>query len=409
MLQPPSGQSGPAPGRDGGRGGAQRGVQVRAIYTPERARGRAPVRGHPRHGGQARMLAQLPMKLMVRDHEEALISLRDAGTGAQSVTTVAVRHPDLVAPLGTLFEQHWRKARALPREMRRRTGASARRALGRIKPGARSPPRRRPRLRLGRGLRCLARAGPCQDRLEPGDERAVDLDRVDREVMQARQRGSGAAPPSQSQPSVRVGRTSLRAELAGPVRQLHFGAAGTVVAVARVRRRASREFESSYIPMDQALATDIERPTPASCGRRPSATASTPSWCAPANTPDSKARCSTPRPSTGTDADRCRRLRRYRRHLSRRGAMGGRSRRGLGAGPRVRRHAGQVDRAADARPWLERPRVYGMDLVMSVRDFVELPADKVVQLGRGVRPGPGGQVGVRARVGARVDAHQRGG
>jgi hypothetical protein len=63
------------------------------------------------------MLAQLPMKLMVRDHEEALISLRDAGTGAQSVTTVAVRHPDLVAPLITLFEQQWRKARALPRDI----------------------------------------------------------------------------------------------------------------------------------------------------------------------------------------------------------------------------------------------------------------------------------------------------
>jgi hypothetical protein len=58
------------------------------------------------------------MKLMVRDREEALISLRDVGTGAQSVTTVAVRHPDLVAPLTTLFEQQWRKARALPRDMR---------------------------------------------------------------------------------------------------------------------------------------------------------------------------------------------------------------------------------------------------------------------------------------------------
>ncbi len=78
-----------------------------------------------RHGGQARMLAQLPMKLMVRDHDEALISLRDAGTGAQSVTTVAVRHPDLVAPLITLFEQHWKKARALPSGMRPRRGGVA--------------------------------------------------------------------------------------------------------------------------------------------------------------------------------------------------------------------------------------------------------------------------------------------
>lgn len=102
----------------------ERGVEVRAIYTPEALEDARRFEDIPRHGGQARMLAQLPMKLMVRDHEEALISLRDAGTGAQSVTTVAVRHPDLVAPLITLFEQQWKKARALPREMRptRRTG-----------------------------------------------------------------------------------------------------------------------------------------------------------------------------------------------------------------------------------------------------------------------------------------------
>jgi sugar-specific transcriptional regulator TrmB len=101
-----------------------RGVQVRAIYTPAALEDARRFEDIVRHGGQVRMLAHLPMKLMVRDHEEALISLRDAGTGAQSVTTVAVRHPDLVAPLGTLFEQQWRKARALPREMRPRRPAA---------------------------------------------------------------------------------------------------------------------------------------------------------------------------------------------------------------------------------------------------------------------------------------------
>ena len=68
----------------------ERGVQVRAIYTPEALEDARRFEDILRHGGQVRMLAQLPMKLMVRDHEEALISLRDAGTGAQSVTTVAV-------------------------------------------------------------------------------------------------------------------------------------------------------------------------------------------------------------------------------------------------------------------------------------------------------------------------------
>ena len=96
----------------------ERGVQVRAIYTREALEDARRFEDILRHGGQARTLAQLPMKLMVRDHEEALISLRDAGTGAQSVTTVAVRHPDLVAPLITLFEQQWTKARGLPRRLR---------------------------------------------------------------------------------------------------------------------------------------------------------------------------------------------------------------------------------------------------------------------------------------------------
>ena len=106
----------------------ERGVHVRAIYTPGALEDARRFEDVLRHGGQARMLAQLPMKLMVRDHEEALISLRDAGTGAQSVTTVAVRHPDLVAPLITLFEQQWKKARALPREMRPRRTPSRRTA-----------------------------------------------------------------------------------------------------------------------------------------------------------------------------------------------------------------------------------------------------------------------------------------
>ncbi|HKO25996.1 MAG TPA: helix-turn-helix domain-containing protein [Solirubrobacteraceae bacterium] len=102
----------------------ERGVEVRAIYTPAGLEDPRRYQDIVRYGGRVRMLAHLPMKLMVRDRDEALISLRDIGTGAQSVTTVAVRHPDLVAPLTTLFEQQWRKARALPRDMRLRTPAA---------------------------------------------------------------------------------------------------------------------------------------------------------------------------------------------------------------------------------------------------------------------------------------------
>jgi HTH-type transcriptional regulator, sugar sensing transcriptional regulator len=106
----------------------ERGVEVRAIYTPEALEDARRFEDIARHGGHVRVLAGLPMKLMVRDGEEALISLRDAGTGAQSVTTVAVRHPDLVAPLGTLFEQQWRKARALPHAARVSASGSSSRA-----------------------------------------------------------------------------------------------------------------------------------------------------------------------------------------------------------------------------------------------------------------------------------------
>ena len=62
-----------------------------------------------------RVIDELPMKLLIKDDDEALISLRDAGTGAQSVTTARVRHADLIAPLEALFKQVWRKAKPIPK------------------------------------------------------------------------------------------------------------------------------------------------------------------------------------------------------------------------------------------------------------------------------------------------------
>jgi HTH-type transcriptional regulator, sugar sensing transcriptional regulator len=90
-----------------------RGVKVRVIYTPEALRDPRRYRPLLEHGGEARVLDRLPMKLLVRDKEEALISLRDAATGAQSTTSARVHHGDLVAPLATLFAQTWRRARPL--------------------------------------------------------------------------------------------------------------------------------------------------------------------------------------------------------------------------------------------------------------------------------------------------------
>lgn len=92
-----------------------RGVDVRVIYTPEAIADPARYRALAEAGGKVRLTDTIPMKLLIRDGEEALISLRDAHSGAQSVTSARVRHPDLVAPLLTLFMQVWRKAGPIER------------------------------------------------------------------------------------------------------------------------------------------------------------------------------------------------------------------------------------------------------------------------------------------------------
>jgi sugar-specific transcriptional regulator TrmB len=91
----------------------ERGAEVRVIYSAEAARDRRRWVALMEAGGECRVLDDLPMKLLVRDGAEALISLRDANTGEQSTLSAAVRHPDLAGPLGLLFEQHWDKAKPL--------------------------------------------------------------------------------------------------------------------------------------------------------------------------------------------------------------------------------------------------------------------------------------------------------
>lgn len=92
---------------------AHSGVRVRVIYSEEAARdGRrwGPLRAA---GGEVRVLARVPMKLFIRDGVEVFISLRDAFTGEQGLVSARVSHPDLVAPLALLFEQHWHDAAPL--------------------------------------------------------------------------------------------------------------------------------------------------------------------------------------------------------------------------------------------------------------------------------------------------------
>lgn len=92
---------------------AGRGVQVRVIYSVEAARDRRRITDLLGAGGECRVLGEIPMKLLVRDGIEAFCSLRDARSGEQTITSVAMRHPDLAKPLGLLFQQEWKKARPI--------------------------------------------------------------------------------------------------------------------------------------------------------------------------------------------------------------------------------------------------------------------------------------------------------
>jgi len=91
----------------------KRGVDVRVIYTPDALEDERRYSALMEAGARLRVTDRLPMKLLIRDDEEALISLRDTSTGAQSVTTARVRHPDLITPLKTVFDKEWRKARPM--------------------------------------------------------------------------------------------------------------------------------------------------------------------------------------------------------------------------------------------------------------------------------------------------------
>lgn len=88
----------------------RRGVHVRVVYTPEAIRERSRFTALQAAGGELRLRESVPMKLLVRDGVEAMISLRDPLTGQQGVTSAVIRHPDLVGPLQLLFDREWKDA-----------------------------------------------------------------------------------------------------------------------------------------------------------------------------------------------------------------------------------------------------------------------------------------------------------
>lgn len=87
------------------------GVSVRAIYTPEAlADGDrfARVSALARRGEQARVLAELPLKLRIFDRHTALVPLAiDVGV---MHTVAVVRRSALLEALVSLFELHWERA-----------------------------------------------------------------------------------------------------------------------------------------------------------------------------------------------------------------------------------------------------------------------------------------------------------
>lgn len=91
----------------------QRGVSVRVICIDEVLDERSRYVPLAEAGAELRVSADLPMKLALRDREEAMIALRDPATGEQGATSVIVRHPDLVTALELLFEKEWASARRI--------------------------------------------------------------------------------------------------------------------------------------------------------------------------------------------------------------------------------------------------------------------------------------------------------
>ncbi len=92
---------------------ARKGARVRVLYTPEAIRDRKRYVDLEQAGGKVRVRDAVPMKLLVRDGVEAMISLRDPATGEQGLTSAVIRHPDLVGPLQLLFNREWREGRAI--------------------------------------------------------------------------------------------------------------------------------------------------------------------------------------------------------------------------------------------------------------------------------------------------------
>lgn len=91
-----------------------RGVDVRVLYGRDVAIDEAPFRPIHDAGGLVRIANDPPLRMALRDRgREGVISLVEAIEEKLVASSVAIRHPELVAPFQVLFNRQWRQARQI--------------------------------------------------------------------------------------------------------------------------------------------------------------------------------------------------------------------------------------------------------------------------------------------------------
>jgi sugar-specific transcriptional regulator TrmB len=102
----------------------ERGVELRIVYSIDGLTDPLRYAALARAGAEIRVVRELPMKLAISDDAEAMLSLRDPHTHEQGITSMVVRHPDLVSAFQLMFESQWEAARRLSRAELKRAEAA---------------------------------------------------------------------------------------------------------------------------------------------------------------------------------------------------------------------------------------------------------------------------------------------
>jgi HTH-type transcriptional regulator, sugar sensing transcriptional regulator len=90
-----------------------RGVRVRILNDAAALDERPRVKEALVLGAEVRVEESHPLKVILRDGEEAAIALRHAPRRRSDISTLLIRQPDLVRTLAEIFERQWSAARAV--------------------------------------------------------------------------------------------------------------------------------------------------------------------------------------------------------------------------------------------------------------------------------------------------------